>query len=131
MKATSEYIAVVVVVVVKGLRVASEANQREHWARKARRARDQRGEVAVSLAGVGAPIRAALRGARSLQVSFARVGGRTMDSDNLVGAMKHIRDAVALWLGRDDGARSGITWVMPVEQESGDYAVRIRIDAGE
>jgi hypothetical protein len=38
-----------------------------------------------------------------VDVHLTRYASRALDSDNLVGSMKHVRDAVAHWLGIDDG----------------------------
>lgn len=100
---------------------------REHWAAKARRTKSQKFETAIALASAGSDVRHRLRGAKRLRVKFTRIGGKTMDSDNLCTAFKYVRDAVAKWLGRDDGPQSGIEWALPPGQETGQFAVRIEI----
>ena len=36
-------------------------------------------------------------------VTITRLGPRALDSDNLASSGKHVRDAIATWLGVDDG----------------------------
>jgi hypothetical protein len=119
-------------VFVPGLRVHSELNARSHWAARNRRRREQADAVTcvlrLSLAGGAAT---ALRAAPRLRVTMTRIyagRGRAMDSDNLDGAFKFVRDAVAAWLGRDDGPDSGIDW--HTRQERGETpGVGIRLEA--
>lgn len=115
-------------VTVPGLRVRSEMNgDREHWAAKARRTKAQKTDTAIALSCAGLNVREQLRAAKRLRVRFTRIGGKTMDSDNLCTAFKYVRDAVAKWLGRDDGPKSGIAWALPPGQETGPFGVRIEI----
>lgn len=37
-------------------------------------------------------------------ICMVRVGPRTLDDDNLTGALKPVRDSIARWLGIDDGS---------------------------
>jgi hypothetical protein len=84
----------------------SEANVREHWAERARRAKRQRDAAMVILRCVlakdaaGAEIK---KPAGKLVVRLVRAGARRLDSDNLARALKAVRDGVADALGRDDG----------------------------
>lgn len=120
---------VCLVVTVPGLRVKSEMNgDREHWAVKGRRTKSQKVDTLVALNAAGLSVRDHLRGCKSLRVRFTRIGGRQMDTDNLVTAFKYVRDAVSQWLDKDDGPGSGIEWVLPPGQEPGAYAVRIEIE---
>ena len=120
-----------VVVAVEGLRVESEANSHTHWRARQRRARSQRELILLALARVD---RAALQAAPRLRVTFTRVmgpRGRPFDDDNLVGAFKHVRDAVAGWLGVDDRDPWCVWVVNPVQERGGEYGVRVRFeDAG-
>ncbi len=75
----------------------SEANQREHWAAKARRVKNQRGAVRVYL-------KPKLTGLRlPLVVKLVRLAPRRLDDDNLRGAFKAVRDEIAALLGVNDG----------------------------
>jgi hypothetical protein len=80
------------------LRLVSEANQREHWSVKYRRKQDQQSFMwqVLPLAG------RFMQGAAVKLIRLERIG-RKMDSDNAVGAFKHVQDAIAKWLGADDG----------------------------
>lgn len=116
---------VVIVVTVPGCKVVSEANRRDHWAVKRRRARDQATMAHAALIGVGNDARDRIRAAPFVRIRFTRVGGKRLDSDNLVGAFKAIRDTVAKWLRVDDGSdRLRFDW--PV-QECGETGVRIEL----
>jgi len=52
-------------------------------------------------------------------------GTRPLDDDNLRGALKNVRDAVAKWLGIDDGD-SRVTYAY--KQERGPWGVRIEVN---
>ena len=55
---------------------------------------------------------------RTLFVRITRVGGRTLDDDNLSGGCKELRDAIASAFGRHgDSAKDGFTW--EYKQENG------------
>lgn len=45
-----------------------------------------------------------------LVVHLIRHAPLKLDSDNIEGALKHVRDSVAIALGRDDGHRDEIDW---------------------
>lgn len=96
-------------------KVVSEANQREHWAVKLKRKKDQQESTWWAIFDAGFH-RGSFASAESIRVTFNRIGGRRMDSDNFAGAFKHIRDAVARWLDIDDGDER-IEWVY--EQNAG------------
>ena len=116
---------ITLVVTVPGCKVVSEANRRDHWAVKRRRARDQASLTHAALIGVGSDARDRIRAAPFVRVKFTRVGGKKLDSDNLVGAFKSVRDALAKWLRVDDGSdRLRFDW--PV-QECGETGVRIEL----
>ena len=77
----------------------SETNMREHWSDRYRRSRAQKRTVGGVLAVEGVlhtppppPV----------VVTLTRMGGRRLDDDNLRGALKYVRDALAEWLGVDD-----------------------------
>lgn len=74
----------------------STPNLREHWAAKAKRVKAQRAAVARKMpAWPSGPL---------LIVRLTRVAPRALDSDNLAGALKGHRDAVAARLRVDDGS---------------------------
>lgn len=45
-----------------------------------------------------------------VRVHMIRLGGSGLDTDSLAASMKYVRDAVADFLGCDDGPRSPIIW---------------------
>ena len=62
-------------------------------------------------------------------ITITRIGPRKLDSDNLAGSAKHVRDGVADWLGIDDGDER-LTW--EYAQRSGGagvYACEIVIES--
>lgn len=94
------------------VRTVSEANSHEHWRVRARRAKEQRGLALLVCRGLGAPP------APPLTITLTRVGPRSLDSDNLAGSQKHVRDGIADWLGlakHDSDPR--LTWLY--EQRKG------------
>ncbi len=104
------------------IKTVSEANRREHWAERAERVRQQRSLARMMLATntARAPVGA-------LRIRLTRIAPGMLDSDNVHGALKAVRDGVADYLGVDDGDES-LTW--EVAQERGapkTYAVRIEI----
>lgn len=115
--------------VIVPVAVVSEANQREHWAVKVKRKQKQQFATVCVLAGrrpkpVG-PLTITLT-RRMGKDGLGRKNVKLMDSDNLAGAFKHIRDALAKWLGRDDGDPS-LTWLY--RQEPSDRReVGVRIE---
>lgn len=95
------------------IRTCSEANQREHWASKAKRVKSHRMATAWHLAnnrGALSVCCAVLR-ERGLLVRLTRIAPRKLDpGDNLNGSMKAVRDEVAKWLGVDDRDGTGVVW---------------------
>lgn len=76
-------------------KTVSPLNKRHHFAKRAARVRDERAAILVYLARHRAP-------ALPLVVKFTRVAPRRLDSDNLTGAFKAMRDELCSWLGTDD-----------------------------
>jgi hypothetical protein len=111
---------------VPGLKTVSEMNQREFWAARLRRKKDQQEQVAVAMLN-------ALRGRKvelPCVVKLTRIGPKKMDNDNLAGALKHCQDQVARQLGVDDGDESKVIFLhyqMPIG--SRDYAVKVEISS--
>ena len=63
---------------------------------------------------------------RALRVRVVRVGGRSLDDDNLAGGCKELRDAIAAALGRrGDSQADGFLW--EYRQEPGPPGTRIEI----
>lgn len=107
-------------ILIPGLKLQSEANNREHWRPKAIRVKKQKLFVGMYLSGsVFPPLPVLCR--------IVRIGCRTLDVDNKWGSAKHIIDAIAAHYGIDDRDKR-IEW--DVTQEKGkQYAVRIEIAA--
>jgi len=105
------------------LRLVSLSNQREHWAKRAKRAKQERRNAFVIVRS-----RLDWQEAQKLPtvVTLTRIGKRLLDDDNLRGACKSVRDGVADFLGVND-ADPRVEW--KYDQEKGEYAVRIRIEA--
>lgn len=110
---------------IPGLRLPSITNTRVHWRVLARWKQDQRASTFFALTGSPSlhrnyhfPLRL------PLVVVITRVGPRRMDDDNLQGACKYVRDAIAAVIGVDDGSRR-YTWVY--RQRIGKYAVQVDI----
>lgn len=95
------------------VRAVSLANQREHWAPRAKRAKQHRYIACLSAKAHKLP----------LIVILTRIGKKRLDGDNLQGSLKSVRDGIADRLGIDD-ASPLVRW--EYEQEIGkEYAVRI------
>ena len=103
------------------IRLVSEANQREHWAKKAKRVKGHRWAVMLHL-------RAQPKRKPPLPVTvlLTRIAPRRLDDDNAISAQKGCRDSVAEWLGVNDRSPL-VTWRYAQEQRSKVYAVRIEI----
>lgn len=96
--ATAEFIFAVQVATV------SEANRRDHWAVRSGRAKAQRYVAYVAaVAAIRKPIRDRIRGGGRWRIVLTRFSPRRLDSDNLAGALKAVRDGIADALGINDG----------------------------
>lgn len=107
---------------------------REHWAKKAARAKKQREAARFWTQQMARYLSDAIKGGEPLKVTITRVAPGKLDSDNLTGSAKHVRDGIADALGIDDGDPR-ITWV--VEQAKftgahrGGYSCAVRIEVRE
>lgn len=100
------------------LRTVSEANARGHWSARAKRAKAQRDATRLLCPRwTGGPL---------LVVRLTRVGPRELDSDNLTGSLKAVRDGLASWLRLDD-ATPLVRW--EYGQERGEPGVRVEVEA--
>lgn len=110
------------------VRVVSEMNTRGHWTVRQRRFDGQKSAVTVALArsGIVEPIRSWVeRYGRVVRVDFTRYGRQLLDDDNLQGAFKACRDAVAKAFGWDDGGHPW--WWKYGQEKSGGYSIAVRI----
>lgn len=107
---------------IPGLRIVSEANARGRWCAGAKRAADQRALVGALLSRHRSlPVPAIVR--------MVRVAPNALDVDNLGRALKAVQDAIADWLGVDDGSPV-VEW--HVGQQKGapkEYGVRLHVRA--
>jgi hypothetical protein len=106
------------------IRTYSEANQREHYMAKARRAKAQRRGAYLLLRRLSTFCRPPDE--VQIRVCLTRLGVRKLDKDNLAGSFKHIQDGVADWLGIDDGSER-VVWEY-AQQTGKRYAVLVRIE---
>lgn len=80
------------------IKTVSEANQREHWSKKYRRKVEQQGTFSMLWRSYRPKLKL------PAIVTFTRHSCSVLDSDNLAGAFKHVRDQLAKELGIDDGS---------------------------
>ena len=99
------------------VQVVSEANARCHWAARKRRFDDQAYAVRMCWPGCNQ------RG--PMVVTLTKLGGKKLDTDNLAGSMKAIRDQIAALLGIDDGD-DRLTWQYG-QSPGGEVGVRVEI----
>lgn len=112
-----------VTVNIPSLRTMSEQNEREHWRTRAARTKHQKEVVSLALNTAHDAIRNL---ELPLVVTLTRVApSNGLDSDNVVGSQKHVRDAVAKVIGVDDKSKM-VEW--QVQQKKGPWAVDIYIE---
>lgn len=100
------------------IKLESLANKREHWAKKAKRAKEQR-QAAYLLCP---PVEYF-----TCVVSITRIAPRELDTDNLAISAKHVRDGIADRLGIDDRDKR-VTWAYSQSKgEPKQYAVSVSI----
>lgn len=89
------------------IKVVSEANQAEHWRKRAKRKKAQKEAMHAFMAGLSS-----VAPPFPVIVKFTKLnwGKKALDTDNLAGAFKHVQDAMAEILGCDDGERDKVTW---------------------
>lgn len=104
------------------LRTVSESNAHEHWRKRQKRAKEQRWFTALfcRTALQKPPIPCVVR--------LVRVAPRKLDQGNIAGALKHIQDGCADWLGIDDRRDDLVKYEYAQETGSAkEYAVRIEV----
>lgn len=103
------------------LRTSNGLNGREHHMARARRVRAEREAVHWMLHGRPKPELPCV-------VTLTRVAPSiALDDDNLSGALKAVRDQVALWLGVDDRDRQTVRY--EYAQARGSWGVQIAFEA--
>lgn len=103
------------------IRTVSLANQREHWATRAKRAKSERHTTCLCMPHGVAHMHP------PLTVTLTRIAPRTLDTDNLAGSFKSVRDAIADRLGIDDGDPR-ISWHYAQEKHGKTYSVKVGIE---
>lgn len=108
------------------LRLYSTSNRREHWAKRAKRVKRERGIVETLTRHVIAQAGFALGG---VVITITRHGPRKLDSDNLATSAKAVRDGIADALFMDDGD-DRLDWrYAQVTGKGVKYGVTIRIES--
>ena len=103
------------------VRLVSVANAREPWQARHRRAKAHR---AAAKAALGPDIKGP---PPPYVITITRIGPRQLDSDNLAGSAKALRDGVADWLGIDDGSPR-IKWEYAQHKgDAGHYSAWVRV----
>ena len=93
-----------VLCVMLPVRIVSVLNLREHWRKRAARARVQRDTARMVL------MRACLQPPTGdMTIALTRIAPRRLDGDNCQSGFKAVRDGIADWLGIDDGDKR-LTW---------------------
>lgn len=99
------------------MRTVPGMNVREHWRTRTARVKAEKECVAWELVNLERP-------PVPCSCLLMRVApSRGLDDDNLAGALKSVRDAVAAWIGIDDGLRDVVRY--EYSQIRGPWAVRI------
>lgn len=111
------------------IHTVSEANRREHWAKKARRTKSHRIACAFSVRTMASAKQLEAMLAAGIEVTLTRVAPRELDDDNLRGALKGCRDGVTDGLALSNDRDPRIRWAYAQERGAvREYAVRIRIE---
>ena len=107
------------------VRTVSEANAHEHWRARQKRAKAQR-------LAVGLVVKTALADESvqfPLMVTLVRIAPRALDDDNLLGALKHVRDAVAEALALPNDRDPRVSWGYAQQRGAPkEYAVIVGIE---
>lgn len=91
--------------------VVSEANRRDHHMARYRRSKRQSSLCKIACLRLIKP----LPEDYFAKITLTRLGKRTLDTDNLAGAFKSVRDIIADLLGVDDGS-DRLTWIYAQEK---------------
>ena len=109
------------------IKTVSVLNVREHWSKRAKRAKQHRASAYYYLLiEVGTK-----RPELPVTVTITRVAPRELDGDNLQGALKACRDGIADYFGTDD-RNAGIEWRYAQGRGAArEYGVKIDISQSE
>jgi hypothetical protein len=105
------------------IKITSPANgSHGHWSADAKRRKKQRTIVKWGLMPLPKP-------PLPVVVTLTRIGPRDLDTDNLAGGFKSVRDEVAAWLWCGDSTRDPVTWVYRQQRgEPRQYAITIAVE---
>lgn len=108
------------------IRTVSEANlaSSEHWRYRWKRGKAQK--TAVEWAMLVMVQQFKLELAPPYHIHLTRLAPGKLDSDNLTGSAKHVRDGIARFLAVDDGDEKMVVWSYSQERAK-DYGLRIEI----
>lgn len=106
-------------IVMLPIKVVSESNQRENHFKKHKRTSAQRQAIMVYIQSHKLPNLPAA-------VKLTRHGRRALDSDNLAGSFKGIRDQIAAIYGCGDSSDDPLTWNY-AQTSAAEYGVTIEI----
>lgn len=116
---------------IPGLRIVSESNVREHWAKKNRRANGSKSKKNPTL-GQRPTVRLVLQSkatkpALPCVIRLVRIAPRKLDQGNIAAALKHVQDGCADWIGIDDRRDDLVKYEYMQEQKTKTYGLRIEI----
>lgn len=109
------------------VRVISETNIREHWAKRAKRTKAQRLAGRLAFNYLETDI---IKKWPKIIITLTRLAPRKLDDDNLAAGFKHIRDGIADALDIDDGS-DRIVWRYNQKKSKGEninYGVIVQAD---
>lgn len=104
--------------------VVSEANQRVHWTTRYRRFKHQAVTLRSMVAGIKLP-------ALPVCITLTRHDARLLDTDNLGGAFKSVRDELARIYGVDDAPDGKITWAYAQVKNTKAKGISVWFEAAE
>ena len=109
---------------IPGLCIVSESNAHEHWRKRQKRAKEQRGTVKLVMQAN------AKKPSIPCTIRLVRIAPRKLDQGNIGAALKHVQDGCADWIGIDDRRDDLVKYEYLQEQVSKTYGVRIEIVEG-
>ena len=108
------------------VKIESSLNLREGWRVRANRNTSHRAAAYFAMKQTG---RHKIAG--NAVITLTRIAPRELDSDNLAGGFKSVRDGVADWLGIDDGDKRLLWLYAQRKGKPHEYAAEVEIRADE
>jgi hypothetical protein len=113
------------------LRTVSEINSHAHWRARQKRAKAQRSAAFMFTMWFGREMARRVEAGGSLIVTITRIAPRSLDSDNLAGSQKHVRDGIADAIGIDD-RDPRVEWRYAQSRGArGQYSVEVNVAEGQ